>query len=48
VKPGNILFKNVGKIKIWKITDFGVSSKKDSKLKTTVNQTNTQAYASIE
>jgi serine/threonine protein kinase len=48
LKPGNILFKNEGGYKIWKISDFGASVKDDSKLKTSVRQLMTINYASIE
>ena len=48
LKPGNILFKNLGDRKIWKISDFGASVKDESKLKTSVRQVMTISYASIE
>ncbi len=48
LKPGNILFKNLGDKKIWIISDFGASVKNDSKLKTSVRQVMTTSYASIE
>ena len=49
LKPGNILYRTwINGRKTWKLTDFGASVKKDSKLKTTVRERMTVAYASLE
>jgi len=37
-----------GRIKIWKISDFGASVKNESKLKTSVRKVITTSFASIE
>ncbi len=49
LKPGNILHdKNYNGKMEWKISDFGASVKKKSKYQTTVRDTMTHEYASIE
>ncbi len=48
IKPDNILFKKESEIRVWKISDFGTSVKKHSKLNTSVRQVMTITHASIE
>jgi serine/threonine protein kinase len=48
LKPDNILFKNTGGIRIWKLTDFGSSVKRGRKFLTTVKPKITHEFASIE
>ncbi len=48
LKPGNILYKEGWLGFYWKISDFGASVKNKSKYKTTLRDTMTYEYASIE